>query len=113
MACEFCLNYSDEIRKTVMNYLDVRAHYCPVCGERLDAVDFYNIVKTLADACTHRNTVVCDGEVLEFDSSEKSPWSYDGSTKTLELDKVDISREIEILNNYAREHGYEEDKFDV
>ena len=100
----------------IMHSKDIKINYCPVCGRDLKEIDIVEFMSNVLKEMKPKEFVECDGETLEVERSGKSRWSYspeDGCVKEVDLDNVDISREIEILNKYAREHGFEEGKFNV
>lgn len=112
MACEYCgdLEKLADIRRRLGP--DIELNHCPVCGEYLAAMshirEFKVWINNLAVERLQRaiinnekltDTVEIDGKTLkvEYQPSNVKPMDIG-----INLDKVDISREVELLKKHVR-----------
>lgn len=100
MSCDYCNNNG--------NQPFIKQHgfkYCPMCGESFMIPRLINelndIVKFL-----YTETVEIDGETLTVERTpfkpSKNVWAFDFEEDKLDLDKIDISKELEWLEDYNR-----------
>lgn len=104
MPCEFCSEATNVEKYRLALDPTIPLHYCPACGENLNLVNvLFCMEKAVREAwAEENNTVEIDGEILKFErlpSPEKRP-PVKPRDMTVDLDKIDISKEMAML----REH---------
>lgn len=123
MPCEYCenLNKITEIRNQLGS--DIKLNYCPVCGSDINISGFILSLKLRFDEYAqeafkrvyieheHRKeTVEIDGEILpvvRIKPLKKSPISKP-LPLAVDLDKIDISREMAMIQEHYGGHPLEQ-----
>lgn len=109
--CEFCKNEA-LVKRFKDEQFPREVRYCPVCGDSFHIGEFFRRLNDYTKNLL-METVEVDGEVLEYvraPSETKEGMSKPMSMK-IDLDKVDIDRELEMIDaldfmdNHLRQHA--------
>lgn len=75
--------------------------YCPVCGQHVGVLNFLRNLRSVLDLQTIQLRETIEDENGKPMTLDRTPWSKQKHTSLgIDLDKIDISRELQILEKH-------------